>query len=370
MQKISVAQAVDGVVIAQDIIAESGVLLLKKGATFQRRFLTHFIDSGVKDIYIEKNQNLDLKQLSKIYLVPDKMTEKPGDVLTDVIHDKTRQHAELIMKKTMLRYKSISSFRVKQVEKLVGDIISEMLVNRQYVIALSNIRSVDDYTYQHSVNVAILALIIGVEMHLAHEDLIRLGVGAMLHDVGKVMISEDILKKPSKLTAIEYDEVKLHTLYGYNLLKEANVHEKSAEIALYHHEKVDGTGYYHGLKDDAIPLFARIVSIADVYDAMTNDRIYKSKIKTDKVYREVTSLGGKQFDQSILEIFAKTIHLYPPGMGVVLNSGQRGVVIEPNVFFPESPKIRVFTPQKKSYKSLYFDLDLSRQSEYFIKETF
>src|SRR5690606_18777168 len=140
------------------------------------------------------------------------------------------------------------------------------------------LRTIDDYTYEHSVSVCVVSLIIGMNLELKVPELKTLGTGALLHDVGKVCISEEVLKKPASLTFDEYCEVKSHTEIGYKLLIKSGVSEEAAQIALFHHEKYDGTGYNRKLSGEQIPYLSRIVTLADSYDAMSSDRYYRKRL--------------------------------------------------------------------------------------------
>jgi HD-GYP domain-containing protein (c-di-GMP phosphodiesterase class II) len=141
-----------------------------------------------------------------------------------------------------------------------------------------------------------------------------LGVGALLHDIGKLKIPEEILKKPSQLTVEEFEEIKKHTTYGYEILKNfENISMESAFIALGHHERFDGSGYPLQLRGENIYQFARIVAVADVYDALTSDRVYRKKLKPHESVEYITSLGTDHFDKEIVDNFIKHIAVYQLG---------------------------------------------------------
>lgn len=350
-----------GAIIAQDVYGNDGVLLLKKGSAYRTQYTTRFKEAGVTEVYIEDDGTMAQESIEEI-------TKSLN--LKDIIHDRTRSHAHAQIKKMMVRFKSLGHTDIRKITAIVEEILDQLLDRKDFVFSLSQLRSVDDYTYHHSVNVGVLSLIIGIELELSNEALLNLGMGAILHDIGKVMIPDEILNKPSKLTPEEYAEVKKHTLYGYQILIDAGFPEESAQIALYHHEKYDGSGYTYGLDRTKIPLFARIVAVADVYDAMSNDRVYQKRSAPDKVYREITHLGDKHFDKDIMESFAKHICIYPTGTGVILNTGHRGIVLHQNKLYPESPVIRVFTPESKHYTKLYFDVDLSENLTYRIIDSY
>lgn len=361
MQKHFIGGVIPGSIIAQDVYGNDGVLLIKKGSMFREQYIPRFIDAGVQEICVEDNGTMTPQTINTI---------RKSLSIQDVIHDKTRTHAQNQIKKTMMKFKSVSNSDIQRIGKIVEDMIEQILDEKDFVFALSQLRSVDDYTYQHSVNVGVLSLIIGIDLALGKEELKNLGIGAMLHDIGKIMVPEEIIKKPSKLTFDEFAEVKKHTEYGYEILIQTDVAEEAAQIALHHHEKYDGTGYCRGLRNTKIPLFARIVAVADVYDAMSNDRVYQRRFTPDKVFREITHLGNKHFDTEIMETFARHINIYPTGTGIILNSGHRGIVLYQNKLYPESPIVRVFLPKDQNSKRLYFDLDLSVNTKWCIIDTF
>lgn len=361
MQKHFIGGVIPGSIIAQDVFGSDGVLLIKKGSMFREQYIPRFIDAGVQEIFIEENGSMTPETI---------VTIRKSLNIQDVIHDKTRTHAQNQIKKTMMKFKSVSSVDIQKISQIVEDMIEQLLDKKDFVFALSQLRSVDDYTYQHSVNVGVLALIIGIDLSLDKEQLKQLGMGAILHDIGKIMIPEEIIKKPAKLTSEEFQVVKRHTEYGYDILVQTDIPEEAALIALHHHEKFDGTGYSRGLSNTKIPLFARIVAVADVYDAMSNDRVYQRRSAPDKVFREITHLGDKHFDTHIMETFAKHINIYPTGTGIILNSGHRGIVLYQNKLYPESPIVRVFLKKEQDIKRLYFDLDLSINTKWYIIETF
>lgn len=361
MEKTTLDQAQIGSVIVRDVYGIDGNLLAKRGSTYQTYYAKRFHEHGVREIYVNREEQ---QALVEAPVIPASLN------LHDVIHEKTRNHANLQMKKTLGHMKSVSNKNIISITKLVETMIEELLEKKDFVLALTQMRSIDDYTYQHSVNVGVLSLMMGLDLCLPKESLILLGTGAMLHDVGKTMIPEAIIKKPSKLTPSEYRVVQKHTEYGYEILRQTNIAEEAALIALHHHEKFDGSGYARGLKSRTIPLFSRIVAVADVYDAMSNDRVYQKKSSHDRVYREITHLGDRHFDSEIMEKFARHISIYPTGTGVILNTGQRGQVIEQNNLFPESPKIRIFTPEKKNIHHMYYDMNLALEKGIYIEDTF
>ena len=361
MQKISVENIKPGSIIAKDVYTDDGLLIISKGVAFRVDFIDRFKDIGIDEILIEDSNVIGTEPLN---------SSQRKIEIADVIYEKTRTQAEMQIKKTMVRFCATGNVNISQISSLVDKIIDQLLTKKEIVFALSQLRSIDDYTYRHSVNVCVLSLVLGIDLRLDQDSLKNLGIGAMLHDIGKVLISEDILKKPTKLTKEEFEEIKKHTEYGYEILMQTEISPEAAMIALCHHEKYDGSGYNKGMKQEKIPLFSRIVALADVYDAMSNDRIYQKKSPANKVFREIAHLGDKHFDKTLMEQFLSHLHIYPNGTGIVLNTNHRGIVIGQNKLFPESPIIRLFKEEKNNLKDLYTDIDLSLAKYLYIIDTY
>ncbi len=361
MQKVLVNNVIPGSIISRDVYSKDGIILVSRGVAFREHFVKHFNEAGVKEIFVEENGQMTKDTMNHI---------RKSLHINDIVHEKTISQAQTQIKKTMIKISAAGSVNIARIGKLVEEIIDQLLEKQEFVFALSQLRSVDDYTYRHSVNVGVLSLVIGIDMSLDRDALRNLGIGAILHDIGKAVVPEDILKKPSSLTKEEFAEIKKHTDYGYEILKRTDVAEEAAQIALNHHEKYDGTGYQKGLKGTNIPLFSRIVAIADAYDAMSNDRVYQKKLSPDKVFKEITHLGDKHFDCEIMEKFARHLSIYPTGTGVILNTNHRGIVLRQNKLYPESPVVRVFRDERKDIRNLYVDIDLSITKHLYIANTF
>ena len=362
-----------GNVLGKDIYNRDGVMLMPSGTVLGEKAVDKLLKNDISEIYIKVK--LAEAEIAAAFVEQEDRVDNsrllsPCLKIDDVIYEKTREQAHKYVKKTMLKVGKMGKIDLKKINILIETIMEDLLTQKDIVLTLSKLRSVDDYTYEHSVNVCILSLIMGIDAGLDSTALKHLGIGAMLHDIGKIGISEDILKKPSKLTKYEYEQIKLHTDIGYNILVNNNVAEESAIIALCHHERFDGTGYNGKLKGEKINLLARITAIADTYDAMSNDRVYKRKLKPNFVYREMTKMGGNHFDEKLLTDFIKHLSMYPIGSGVILNTNHHGVVIAQNKFLPESPVIRVFRSNSEIGKVGFVDIDMATTKHIYIKDTF
>jgi putative nucleotidyltransferase with HDIG domain len=163
----------------------------------------------------------------------------------------------------------------------------------------------DPYTEQHSNRVTELSVLIGMEVGLGDEEIDILKIAGPLHDIGKIGIRDDILLKPGKLTDEEFDKIMEHPNIGANIVGQLGMWEEHQKIIRHHHERYDGGGYPGGLKKNEIPMLARIVTVADAYDAMASDRAYRKKMETEKIIRIIKECSGTQFDPEFVEIFLK-----------------------------------------------------------------
>jgi len=215
----------------------------------------------------------------------------------------------------------------------------------------------DNYTYEHSLNVAVLSVILGLELNLNKNELYNLCLGGLLHDIGKAFIPKELLLKESNLTDEEYTLMKSHAVKGYEYIKgNFQISAFVKVITLQHHERIDGTGYPAGLKGDKINKLAKIVSIADVYDAITSDRPYKKADPPSEAIEFIMGSAGRFFDFHMAKAFLRRIVPYPVGTLVKLSNGQIGIVDEINESFLLRPKIRIIKQLATTVKFEYVDL--------------
>lgn len=348
MHRVHIEKVQTGMKLARTIFNSDGGVLLSKGIELRESLLDKLKRNGIKEIFLEDEMSQDV-------------------VVSDVINENTRNEAVVLVKNMMNNYLFTSSVEIEPVKEMVNKLIGELLDNNDIVNNLSEIRSVDDYTFEHSVNVCILSLITGIGLGYDISGLRELGVGAMLHDIGKMCIPREILKKPSQLTVEEFEVIKKHTVFGYEILKKSDrVNLVSAYIAFGHHERYDGSGYPLQLKSDNIQQCARIVAVADVYDALTSDRVYRKKLKPNEVFEYITSLGAHHFDPKVIENFVKYVTVYPVGTGVMLNTRERGLVIKANRIMPTKPVIRVVYDEQQKKMGNFYEMDLAEKTNLFI----
>ncbi|MBY0573521.1 MAG: HD-GYP domain-containing protein [Undibacterium sp.] len=232
----------------------------------------------------------------------------------------------------------------EQAMSLVEEIAESVMRNPGALIGLARLKTVDDYTYMHSVAVCALMISLARQLGLSDDVTRELGLAGLLHDIGKMQIPSAILNKPGKLTDEEFVLVKAHPRHGHQMLLEAKeISEISLDVCLHHHEKVDGGGYPEALSGEQISLYAKMGAVCDVYDAITSNRPYKQGWCPAESIKKMSEWSKGHFDEKVFQAFVRSIGIYPVGTLVKLQSGRLGVVIEQQVGKSLLlPKVRAF----------------------------
>jgi len=263
-------------------------------------------------------QNDDKQELFKYSEFKQELTHAVG------IHKSTHNYIKTVMQDVRVGH----SIDTNNAKLLVSDLVDSVVTNATALLWLTNLKERDEYTSQHSLNVCILTLVFGRHLGLSNEVLNRIGVGALLHDIGKLRVPLNILNKPSTLTDQEFGIIKKHPVYGFDLLKnKPGLHEISMDIIQHHHERLNGSGYPDGLTGEYISQYTKMVSIIDVYDAITSKRVYHDEATPYDALNILYQDSDKKIDRELLEQFIKCVGIYPVGSVVELNTGDIGIVV-------------------------------------------
>jgi len=242
---------------------------------------------------------------------------------------------------------------------VVESVTESVCRNSGALLSLTRLRKRDEYTYMHSVSVCALMVALARELRLDEETVREAGLAGLLHDIGKALMPQDILSKPSKLTNEEFSIIRTHPRRGFELLHDANgTTDRVMDVTMHHHERVDGMGYPHGLPKDKISLFARMGAVCDVYDAITTHRSYKSRWDPAESIARMNSWKG-HFDQEVLHTFVRTVGIYPVGAIVRLESQRIAIVHEQNVNAYLKPVVQVFYSLKTRLPTALQRVDLA-----------
>lgn len=336
-------------VLAQNIMDERGRILLAKGMVLSDSLVQKLLSTGIHSVCIEDKLTDDIN--AREFISPEirqAVLETTYNSLNEIANNSTA--------------KIIRPLRVKQkLGALLKEIIGELKEIGGAGEHFGTVYLSDGELYHHSVNVTLFALGVGIGLSMSDDDLVELGVGTLLHDVGKLKIPESILKKPGKLTEEEFERIKLHTNYGYELLKGIqDISPNSALVSLEHHERVDGTGYPRGLKGPEMHYFSRLTGVVDVYEALTANRVYRSAFLPHQALELLLGGGGTQFDPMVIESFTRTIAIYPVGMTLLLSTGERAVVIQSRRKQTQRPVVRVIEDVDGNPYYAPYEIDLAK----------
>ena len=257
--------------------------------------------------------------------------------------------------------KSIESDRVK---RAVNSMVDSVLRNRDALASLTRMKSYDEYIFVHSLHVCILSLSMARHLSLPLGEMVDIGIGALLHDVGKMKIDPHVLNKPDTLSEKEWVEVRKHPIYGLEIMEESKgIPEQSKQLAFQHHERYNGTGYPAELKGEAISLGGQITGIIDFYDAVTTDRPFQKAIAPHEATRQLYEKGLEDFNRFMVERFIQCIGIYPFGTFVLLDTEEMGIVcgVKPEMLLRPNVLV-IYQNSKKAYPQPFL-ADLTEKAD-------
>jgi putative nucleotidyltransferase with HDIG domain len=333
---VSVHECIPGMIMAETIFNEYGAIVVGENAILD-------------DHMIKKLKNLDIMKIKIFDLEQVIISANTSEFF------KAQYNENVEVVKDMLHDISIGkNINTEKVNTITQSVFVRINENRDIVSCINQIRSADEYTYAHSVNVSLICMLIGKWLKFDTEKIKILIQAGLLHDIGKGKIPPEILNKPDKLTADEYEEMKKHPVYGYRIAENMPDIPKDVALAiLMHHEREDGTGYPMNIKGSQISEMAKIVAVADIYDAMTSDRSYRLKESPFEVFELMENRAFGFLDPIVSRTFLNNIASYYIGDYVKLNTGSVGEIIYINPMHISQPLIRV--------GDSYIDLTIERK---------
>ncbi|MBA4382943.1 MAG: phosphodiesterase [Sideroxydans sp.] len=336
---------------------------------------------GIQEVWIDTSKGIDVEggvvaitaeeHQQKIAEELHLMANEAPQVVAKISIQKELETARKLQAKSKAAVTSMfnevrmgNAIKVSEAAPLVEEISQSITRNPEAFLNLARLKTKDDYTYMHSVAVCALMIALGKQLGLTGEDLKEVGLAGLLHDVGKMMIPDEVLNKPGKLTDEEFEIIKGHPLKGWELLHGSpDITATALDVCLHHHERVDGKGYPDKLSGDKLTLFARMGAVCDVYDALTSNRCYKNGWEPADTIRKMAEWKDGHFDERVFQAFVKTIGIYPSGTLVRLKSGRLAIVLEQTEKSLLMPIVKVFFSTKSNEPILPEMIDLSRSQE-------
>lgn len=352
MRLVSLDKCQSGIKLSRPIYNENGKVLLSEGIELTDQLIKKLKKYHVSTIYIEDDRSEGIEIVESI---PDKLRLEAIHVITEGFKDILAINA----KKSNLQGMIKSGRAIRSFQKIFSDIYSSLKENQHALNLLATTKIHENNVYTHSLNVSIYACQLAIENGLPLKNIEEIGLGALLHDIGKMYISPDILNKPGKLTESEFGLIQTHCEMGYETLRK--IHEIPATVshcALQHHERIDGQGYPRGLTGDTIHKYAKILSVADVFDAVTSPRVYRPAMLPHKGLELLYAGSGTQFEDKQVQLFANCIAIYPEGLTVKLNDHRKGIVSKYNFNSAGRPHIRIVRDEENQ-EVVPYEIDLA-----------
>ncbi len=380
MKKIQVAQLEEGMILGTPIVDSTGIIeLLSQGTLLTKRHIELILRLAIDEVVILDSADeditsieLDIEKIKKsaeqngVSFDMDKLSDDlseienqvyppaprnvvnrnmevniltgEGNIPIDIKHERAIEDSRRMFQ----RIRNTGELDLDHIRSNVEELLPDMIRNNDVLMRLNQLKASDDYTFQHSLRVSILATMIGKWLGYSQLELLELGEAALLYDIGKMNIPDFVLKKEGKVTQDEYELIKKHPQFGYSiLLKTPGVTANMKYAALHHHERMDGSGYPLRLKEGQIHDYAKIIMVCDVFDAMISDRPYKKGICPLLAADYLMWSSGKLFDGEVCYIFVKRLSEYFVGKKVKLTTGQEGKIIFVDENYPTRPIVQV-----------------------------
>lgn len=296
--------------------------------------------------------------------------EENGKKILKIDSEEVVRNKEIAIEKTKSLYetaKNGGSIDFDSLKKDVNNILTSIMGNKEAHSYLSMMKRKDESMYKHAVDVATLSAITANELNLTKADISNIVLGALVHDIGKVLIQESLLTK-SNLTKEEENIIKKHPTQGYKLVKRDNLDDNIADIVLEHHEKYDGTGYPFQKDNKDISLYSKIVSVCNTFNNLITRGEHGIPYSSDKAVKMIISLAKKDFDSDVVKAFQKAIGFYPNNTRVKLSNGSIARVIEQNPNLPLRPVLSIVKHLDGTVSDGLEIVDLSESTNLFIKE--
>ncbi|MCL2876472.1 MAG: HD-GYP domain-containing protein [Betaproteobacteria bacterium] len=304
---------------------------------------------GESEISIDTSRGADIEEPQA---APTEPPAPPGDALhaqRPVNLSKERQHAKKlhaeanhIVRNMMSDIRMGRQFIVEHVERVVERIVDSIFRQQDALLPLAQLKNHDDYTFQHSVSVCALMTSFARALELPREIIREIAIGALLHDAGKATVPDHILNKPGKLTDDEFAQIKTHVVQSKIILEATpGISPIALTVAAQHHERFDGSGYPNKLKGNAIDRYGQMGAIVDVYDAITSDRCYHEAMPPTEALRKMLEWSKAHFNPELIQVFIRSLGIYPTGSLVRLESGRLAIVDEQSPDKLTEPKVKV-----------------------------
>jgi putative nucleotidyltransferase with HDIG domain len=312
MKLVTANECKEGDILAEDIVNMYGATIVAENTVLNSYIINRLTELGVQQVKIhDEYMETDRRNGSHIY------RQIKGNYKESILD----------IKSIVNKLAAGKPLNAEKIISISNTVCCGLHDSYRILRILNEKKELDEYTYTHSLNVALYAMLIGKWLRLDNDSIKNVIKAGLLHDIGKIKVPIEILNKKARLSDEEFDIIKKHTLYGYDLVRSTDcLSDEVCEAVLLHHEREDKSGYPYGIGGSQLGLYAKIVAVADVYDAMTSDRVYKKRTTPFEAFEMFQTIGVKNFDPKIVKAFLINLSACYVGSKVLLNTGEVGEV--------------------------------------------
>ena len=348
MRRIHVSKITGDEVLANNVYVGKNSILLTAGIRIKKSYKDKLIELGIEYLYVKDSFSAEVDT-------------------HDLLDIETKEITIIEFKNILEKYISQSKLNLDEIKSQAIKIIHEVISQKNILINISDIRKKDEVIYSHSINVCSLSVLMALKLGYNQSRVRDIAIGALLHDIGKVLLPKELLISDKEYSEVELQEIKKHVIYGFEAVKnEVWLNPISKVIILTHHEAIDNSGYPFGWSGDKIHDASKIVAICNEFDNLTINK--RKKIKIYEAIEYITSESNKKFDESMIKIFKKSVAMYPSGTGIITNDGSKAIVLRQNNDFPDRPVIRIIEKNNKKVDE-WIEIDLTESLTTFIVDS-
>lgn len=351
MRSIRTEQIKNGDILARDIYSSTGVILISAGTELKEAYRTRLMELHITDLFVEDEISRDI-------------------LMEDITEEKISRECTEELRRKIERFSYVAGDELNQIHQIAQNVMNEVLKNKELIYSISNVRDYSRSLYEHLLSVGALSTLLAIQAGYEGEGLKNITIGALLHDIGFVNMKEDyrsiILNEAEEPVQ---KEIKRHVLYGYAAVEHQRwLSSVSKDIILYHHERLDGTGYPFRIPGERIRREVKLVSICDAFDNMVYGNLEKRK-RVYEAMEYIVGMGGREFELELVQLFIQSVAAYPTGTLVLLNNGERGIVLRQNRHTPTRPIVRILKKNAFGNWERVHERNLTEELTIFIIET-
>ncbi|EWH06389.1 phosphodiesterase [Pseudoalteromonas lipolytica SCSIO 04301] len=371
MKTLPINQLKPGMFV-QSVTKQTGKIRIKnQGWVKTQGGIDKLAKAGILEVVIDPDKTLTMSSDNKVEEQQNTSPPEPQTVAHNPWHTSHSVSAEMAKANSLyneaksLQSKAFNDIRtgnkidIAPFQELASGFMDSVFRNQDALACITRMREKDAYLLEHSINVSILISIFAKHLGIDKSIIQEIATGALLHDIGKIKIPDEILNKPGKLTDEEYQIIQDHARFSKEILEQSGLSGIAVEIAGFHHERLDGSGYPFGKHGDELSLYVRMASIVDVYDALTAERVYKAGMEPIKAFKILKDGCPDSFDGDLVTKFIQCIGIHPVGTLVKLESQKLAVVTRSNPSSPLKPVVKVFYNAKHAHYTEVQDIDLA-----------